>query len=712
MEGLTRMFERRAFWALAILVLVAGYLVLGGSASAQLADGDLGYQDFPYVNSVSHITGEKPQSKLWFNDGSWWGVLFNSSALEYRIYRYDRTSHTWSDTGTPVDARDRSKADVLWDGNKLYVVSATPDSAYAYGSARVLRYSYDPATKSYARDAGFPVTITSGGMEAIVLEKDTTGKLWVTYTQDSKVYVAHSLSDDLTWSSPFVLPVQGASVDPDDISSIIAFGNQIGVMWSNELDGAFYFAIHKDGMPDDAWQVSTPLQGPGMVNDHINLKADSEGRVYAAVKTSLPEIKSDDLNAPYNLLLVRDQDGSWTSHVFGRVRDLHTRPIVLIDEEHRQLYMVASVGQSTQPCCNYGKIYYKRTSLDNPSFEEGQGTPFIQSLTDLHVNDATSTKQNLNSETGLLVEASDDTSLRYLHNFIDLNATDNAAPAIDITTPPDGITYALNQAVDADYSCADEGGSGIVSCEGTVVDGAPIDTSSPGTKQFTVTATDKAGNTSSASRSYTVSDCTVLGTSGDDLLDGTPSDDVICGLGGNDTIRGFEGNDILRGEDGEDTLLGGGGDDALDGGPGGDTASFQSSPTGVDASLQDRAATGEGTDTLVAIENLRGSFFYDKLFGSSEDNLLWGSGTIDRIFGSGGADKIWGGGGSDKIWGGGGDDPVLQGDNGDDSIMGDAGDDSLNSQDGVEGNDSLDGWEGDDSCATDATEMSVLNCEQ
>ena len=42
----------------------------------------------------------------------------------------------------------------------------------------------------------------------------------------------------------------------------------------------------------------------------------------------------------------------------------------------------------------------------------------------------------------------------------------------------------------ADYDCTDDD-SGIASCVGTVADGAPFDRSSPGTKTFTVTATDE-----------------------------------------------------------------------------------------------------------------------------------------------------------------------------------------------------------------------------
>lgn len=65
-------------------------------------------------------------------------------------------------------------------------------------------------------------------------------------------------------------------------------------------------------------------------------------------------------------------------------------------------------------------------------------------------------------------------------------------------------------------------------------------------------------------------ECTITGTSGDDVLVGTPGHDVICGLGGNDVIRGLGGDDDLYGGAGRDRLLGGTGSDYLSGGDGRD----------------------------------------------------------------------------------------------------------------------------------------------
>jgi hypothetical protein len=81
---------------------------------------------------------------------------------------------------------------------------------------------------------------------------------------------------------------------------------------------------------------------------------------------------------------------------------------------------------------------------------------------------------------------------------------DRAGPDIAIASPDAGASYALGQVVPADYSCAD--GAGLASCAGPVQSGAAIDTGSLGSKQFTVTATDGAGNTSTKTVSYTVGD--------------------------------------------------------------------------------------------------------------------------------------------------------------------------------------------------------------
>ncbi|MDX6450918.1 MAG: hypothetical protein QOH16_967 [Gaiellaceae bacterium] len=81
---------------------------------------------------------------------------------------------------------------------------------------------------------------------------------------------------------------------------------------------------------------------------------------------------------------------------------------------------------------------------------------------------------------------------------------DTTAPTISIVTPTDLATYNLGQVVTASFSCADAGGSGLATCSGPVASGAALDTASAGTKSFTVSARDGAGNVSTKTVHYTV----------------------------------------------------------------------------------------------------------------------------------------------------------------------------------------------------------------
>jgi hypothetical protein len=402
------------------------------------AAGDAGYVDFSFFfhpsggsgpDAVLTPTGEKPQSKLWFNDGRWWADLFSPAAGAYHVYVLDRAAQRWVDTGVALDPRPRTKADCLWDGLHLYVVSGGGlESTGADLDAQLYRYRYSAG--KYALDAGFPVTVRSGGAETIAIAKDTTGTLWVTYTKNNAVYVNRSRLADSVWGTPFALspPGANASVAPDDISALVAYGNAIGVLWSNQTDGGFYYAYHIDGAADTAWTGAAVARRTNLADDHINLKAfvgDSAGDVFAAVKTSL-----NTPDQPQIIVLAgrRQSNGglSWRSVTVSNGAQNQTRPLLLIDGTNRQLY-VFSADESG------GAIYYQQTSIDNLRFStSSKGTLFLSSSTHPYFNNPSSTKQTLNSTSGIVVAASYDneghpsttpaTSDVYGHNLLQIAA--------------------------------------------------------------------------------------------------------------------------------------------------------------------------------------------------------------------------------------------------------------------------------------------------
>jgi Ca2+-binding RTX toxin-like protein len=118
-------------------------------------------------------------------------------------------------------------------------------------------------------------------------------------------------------------------------------------------------------------------------------------------------------------------------------------------------------------------------------------------------------------------------------------------------------------------------------------------------------------------------------------------------VGSNDidafTVISGSGNDLLAGGSSADTLAGGAGDDTLDGGGGVDTADYsRATGTGVTVNLglagpQAVSAT-EGSDTIIAMENLIGSAQNDTLTGNASANLIDGRGGADAMAGGDASD--------------------------------------------------------------------------
>jgi Ca2+-binding RTX toxin-like protein len=142
----------------------------------------------------------------------------------------------------------------------------------------------------------------------------------------------------------------------------------------------------------------------------------------------------------------------------------------------------------------------------------------------------------------------------------------------------------------------------------------------------------------------------LVGTDGADTIKGSAlGNDVLFGSFGNDILFGASGNDVLLGGEGDDYLEGGLGDDIIEGGDGleseGDTAVFYQSETSVVIDLSfgeigSGTAVGEGSDTLIGIENIGGSVFNDTLIGDAGNNLIMGFEGSDILTGGAGGDRF------------------------------------------------------------------------
>jgi Ca2+-binding RTX toxin-like protein len=205
---------------------------------------------------------------------------------------------------------------------------------------------------------------------------------------------------------------------------------------------------------------------------------------------------------------------------------------------------------------------------------------------------------------------------------------------------------------------------------------------------------------------------------------GSASNDTVDSTGyvgpGWDPANGITGPRHRMGG-GDDTVISSAFADIIDGEGGSDTASYITSPAGVDVNrLLDTAAGGNAAgDRLDSIENVTGSAHPDTLTGDHGPNVLNGLAGNDVLTGNGGNDTLNGGDNNDSLLGNDGDDSLsggndndtldgganndtLSGGNGNDVLAGGLGNDSL---DGNAGSDALDGGHDNDSIRIDYPEI-------
>jgi len=375
----------------------------------------------PLDQNPASPSRDKPQSKIWFADGSWWGLLYTDGTADevgpgYYIHHFDAEAQAWTNTAARADERDRSHGDVLWDeaSQRLYVVSAIDSGA-------IKLYRFDYADGEYLLDSGFPVRLSEDGAESATIAIDSTDTLWVTVTQaadgsglcvaekECVVRTMHSTSEDYRWTEPVDLPVEGSTVAVDDISAVVSFAGRIAVAWSNQNDGSFRVATHVDGSPDTTWRVETLVVAPRGADDHLNLKSDEAGRVYLVVKTSLDDPAGAPTGAPLVTVWVRDTDGTWRGSTAWTVDDDVTRPQIVIDPTLGKVAVIAAAPGDG------GAIYAKTADIASLEFEPGLGSPLMSGVL---LNNPSTSKQPVDLTDGALVLAGDAATHLYWHNTV------------------------------------------------------------------------------------------------------------------------------------------------------------------------------------------------------------------------------------------------------------------------------------------------------
>src|SRR5215213_8841835 len=147
----------RSSRSLEVSALIAAVLlainVLLVPRPALAATGDVGSEGPSHTGTGTPTGTKRAESVLWYNDGSWWGNLWDTGTSDFHIFRFNTATQSWDDTGVTTEPRANTHHDVLWDGTTLYVAShlfvndGVP--AQAGGPATLYRYSYNAGNDTY-----------------------------------------------------------------------------------------------------------------------------------------------------------------------------------------------------------------------------------------------------------------------------------------------------------------------------------------------------------------------------------------------------------------------------------------------------------------------------------------------------------------------------------------------------------------------------------
>ena len=193
------------------------------------------------------------------------------------------------DTGVAVDTRQRTRADALVAGNRLYIVSHRFNRRPAHDGSVLFRYTYDARSRRYVPDRGFPVPVNRYGSETLVLAREGAEQV-VGHLDPATPSVAQPHARCTPGLRRPRLGRAGAdrrcprpASHGDDVSSIVSLpGDRVAMMWSNQRLGAFYYVEPERGARPEPERIEL-VEG---ADDHLSLKSDSQGRIYAAVKTT------------------------------------------------------------------------------------------------------------------------------------------------------------------------------------------------------------------------------------------------------------------------------------------------------------------------------------------------------------------------------------------------------------------------------------------
>jgi hypothetical protein len=333
-------------------------MLKGGVGPGFAATTDPSFQvDYPAP------TADKPQSKLWFMDGCWWALLPRASGPSL----WQRTDKGWKEHAEIASALKGlpGRADV-WPGKSGVTAVAVADVKKVNQSATVFRLTRSSDSGKITWKPQVLAELTpptpEDSIETATLVQDSEGILWVAAVAGTKVCVWASQAGGTAWSGPLVL---AEGVYEDDICVITPQpGDQIGVIWSDQVRDGVLMRTHADGKRLKKWRKEEVVKmGGKTADDHLNTSLSADGTLWVASKNEV-----DATGKPQFTLRVRTRAGEWSNWPYG-LRGSTTRPsrpIVVASEDGSCVLTGYGDNDRSIPSPHDSRIVFSLVNPANP----------------------------------------------------------------------------------------------------------------------------------------------------------------------------------------------------------------------------------------------------------------------------------------------------------------------------------------------------------
>ncbi|GLB49349.1 hypothetical protein [Neptunitalea lumnitzerae] len=259
-------------------------------------------------------TADKPQSKIWFMDSTWWALLPSKSGPTL----WERTADGWI-TNAEVNNQLKGlqgRVDTYVDRNIVYAVGVN--------NYEISVFSLSKSSSRWKVNVLGNFTFKKNKhVETATISLDNVGNLWVSAIVGDEVTV-WCKSGNKHWNKPYII---ANGIGKDDICTIVTQDNLVRVIWSDQKNEAIMNCTHLNTKTYNEWEsIEIVEKGNKTADDHLNTLVADDGTLYLVTKNSL-----DIVGKPQFVLRVLPVGGTWKNYPFCNLEATRqpTRPIIV-----------------------------------------------------------------------------------------------------------------------------------------------------------------------------------------------------------------------------------------------------------------------------------------------------------------------------------------------------------------------------------------------